>query len=141
MKILKNLFGKSDTKIDANEIAVEGNLLGNAVIVESGSNTNGKYVKFGDGTMICTHYMITEPTPINLADGALFKSNDLRWDYPAIFVGNRPAISINNNNTTSPNFGVSKTIDLNWLVFFLYRSTSLSAVSRHISLMAIGRWK
>ena len=66
MKIWKNLFGKGD-KIGATEIAVApGLMLDGAVIVESGENTNGQYVKFGDGTMICTKIMsgtadISEP--------------------------------------------------------------------------------
>jgi len=53
MKILKNLFGKSDTKIDANEIAVDGDLLENAVIVDSGSDANGYWIRWGNGLQIC----------------------------------------------------------------------------------------
>lgn len=56
MKILKNLFG-DNTKIHADEIIVGtsllNRLLGASVIVESGTNANGSYVKYGDGTMIC----------------------------------------------------------------------------------------
>lgn len=53
MKIHKNMLGTED-KIDVNEVAIDENiLLGAGVIVESDSNTDGQYVKFGDGTLIC----------------------------------------------------------------------------------------
>lgn len=44
-KLNPNFFQKRDNKID--EIINEG------IIQESGSNTNGEYIKFSDGTMIC----------------------------------------------------------------------------------------
>lgn len=54
-RVHKDLFGTGgQDKIHVDEIAVApGLLLGGAVIVESGSNANGEYVRFGDGTQIC----------------------------------------------------------------------------------------
>lgn len=49
-------------------------------IIERGSNANGEYVKYADGTMICSH-SITH-TSINLAADA---SSDQSWTYPAAF--------------------------------------------------------
>ena len=58
MKIFKNLFG-NNSKISADEIALnDGRLVSKSVIVESGSNTNGDYVKLADGTMICWAHLI-----------------------------------------------------------------------------------
>lgn len=53
MKILKNLLG-DQSKIDVDEILVRPNLLlGKSVIVETGSNSDGHYVKYGDGLQVC----------------------------------------------------------------------------------------
>lgn len=58
MKIFKNLFG-NNSKISADEIALnDGRLVSKSVIVESGSNTNGNYVKWADGTMACWAHLI-----------------------------------------------------------------------------------
>lgn len=146
MKIHNNLFGTNgQDKIHVDEIAMkQGNnpiLLSGAVIVESGSNSNGNYVKFGDGTMICTHYMITNPIAISTAEGSMFTSPTINWTYPAKFVVNRPSISIGNNNTLNLAIGVARTIFTDALDFRMWRPVSDSAIQRHISLMAIGRWK
>ncbi len=77
MKVFKNLFG-NDSKIHVDEIAVvSGLLLGSAVIVESGSNANGEYHRFGDGTQICWNF--------HRLSG--YVSNRLRtsWYYPKAF--------------------------------------------------------
>lgn len=67
MKILKKLFNSNDTKVHVDEIAMLmggiPTLLSSAVIVESGSNANGRYVKFGDGTMICTTECLSGQNP------------------------------------------------------------------------------
>lgn len=81
MKVFKNLFGKGD-KIHVNEIAYKDlqdivRLLGWGVIVESGSNANGAYLKFGDGTMICYRSDLT----LNYVDGDL----NVKWTYPQPF--------------------------------------------------------
>lgn len=46
---------------------------GESAIVERGSNANGEYVRFADGTQICTAYLV-------FAD-----SGDTTWTYPAAF--------------------------------------------------------
>lgn len=83
MKILKKLFNTSDTKIHIDEIALQiggaPKLLSEAVIVESGSNANGKYIKYGDGTMICyklNYYNMSINTDMELAFPAQFLGID-----------------------------------------------------------------
>lgn len=54
MKVFKNLFGRGD-KIHVDEIAVApGLLLGEAVIVESGTNVYGSWLRWGNGLQVCT---------------------------------------------------------------------------------------
>ncbi|WP_054074740.1 hypothetical protein [Comamonas testosteroni] len=52
---------------------------------EVGSNANGEYKKFGDGTMICTH-KIAGISPVNPSSVTnIFRSNSITWAFPAMF--------------------------------------------------------
>lgn len=59
MKVLSNLMGNG-SKIKYTEVAVQRDGTNLNIkeyvdgVVESGSNANGSYVKYADGTMICT---------------------------------------------------------------------------------------
>lgn len=70
--MLKSIKLKNDTYLDSSSIVHNRTLLPNLIIVESESNNNGSYIKFGDGTMICygTHNIISTSTqtwePIDL---------------------------------------------------------------------------
>lgn len=84
MNILKDIFGKKDTKIHVDEIAMgKDKLLSSAVIVEKGENVNGSWIKFGDGTIICRHTITVPGT--NTARGALFSSAMQKWRFPVDF--------------------------------------------------------
>ncbi|MDO9524977.1 MAG: hypothetical protein Q7J57_05480 [Gemmobacter sp.] len=53
-------------------------------VIERGSNANGDYVRFADGTQICTITTLSAPNA-STARGSLFRSADLTWTYPAAF--------------------------------------------------------
>jgi hypothetical protein len=53
-------------------------------LIERGSNANGEYVRFADGTQICMSQTFS-PFDINLADGNIFRGTDTTWTYPAAF--------------------------------------------------------
>ena len=57
-------------------------------IVESGSNANGNYTKFADGTMICRHYF--GPVTTNAGSGT-----DTTVTLPATFLNNEYVINAN----------------------------------------------
>ena len=141
MKILKKIFGKSDVKIDANEIAVASNLLlGGAVIVEEGYNSNGKWIKFGNGLLICTHEMTIQAA--STAYGSVFRSPTQTWTFPHVF-SNRAATSF--NVTTGTDFfwagngtGGQSLTHTSWSIF---RPVAFTNMSFTVTLLAIGRWK
>lgn len=111
-------------------------------IVESGSNSNGNYIKFSDGTMICTKSVIVS-TKIENQWGNLFESSQLD-------LGNFPVSFIE-----KPNLSVTKTIGRgSWLELVEGTTKSVigntylvSAVSTNsntnitIDIIAIGKWK
>ena len=84
---------RQDTAWDPWRYAFDsGNVLGTVTmagslptgaLIERGSNANGSYVRFADGTQICWSPEWT--LDINTAAGALFTSVDQTWIYPAAF--------------------------------------------------------
>ena len=147
MKVLSNLFGLNK-KISANDIAVKSSdnkakLLSECVIVDSGTNSNGSWVKYADGTMICHKRQIFSNTPIKNSWGNVVESAKLSLgDFPQPFVG------------SYPNFFI-----MPWQPFFVERAYSASLTSWGgfyavrpggsgtdgmdvtVSCFAIGRWK
>lgn len=52
-------------------------------VIERGSNANGEYVKFADGTLLCSHAFVADASGI------------VRWNYPVAVVGTpRPVATI-----------------------------------------------
>jgi hypothetical protein len=109
--------------------------LGGADIVSRGSNTNGDFVRYADGTQICWLR--------NLGFGPTSGTASGFWTPPAAFLGNQAtvlaslAFAETTDNFTcsrlSANLGTNGavTVTANFSVSQVYR----------ISLMAIGRWK
>lgn len=133
----------NEVKSQSNEIATDVDSLNGKVIVESGSNVNGNYSKFGDGVMICFNNNIL----LDYSSDSLLQTS---WIYPALFVANPAVISNKHssliyNNTdakkqaviSSDNKVNNSTIRLN-----VTGSTSFSTGDTFPALaIAIGRWK
>ena len=69
-----------------------GNLLGSVsensgtptgAVIERGSNSNGDYVRFADGTQICSATL--DPVTCTTSEGAVFSSSSAAWSYPMPF--------------------------------------------------------
>ena len=105
-------------------------------IMERGSNANGEYVKFADGTMICTSPLISGIN-INVAAGALFRSEPfISATFPATFA------------TIPCGFGhVSSTVNawispraLSTTGWGTYAWSPNSRTNDSVILGAVGRW-
>lgn len=123
-------------------------------ITASGSNDNGYYIKFDDGTQICTHTMVgsdfglpTTTTISTTVQGLTFyRSEQKTWNLPAPFVDTNYALQIYTKNSTGG-------IRLNWVNPSGYKNTdrvsALQIISLYnnfsgfesVDLVAIGRWK
>jgi hypothetical protein len=55
-------------------------------IIERGSNSNGEYVRFADGTQICWARVPDIAITESFGTGGLFRSNTFSWTFPATFV-------------------------------------------------------
>ncbi|NOD97715.1 DUF2793 domain-containing protein [Ruegeria sp. HKCCD6228] len=120
-----------------------GNLLGTVAenagvptgaVIERGSNANGDYVRFADGTQICTATLA--PVACTTAEGALFKSGPITWDFPADF--STPP-NLNGTGGVATRFTAFDTPSWSQSTFIVFSAIS-DAAALAPSATAIGRW-
>ena len=110
----------------------------------SGSNTNGNYIKYPDGTMICTK-IYNYHADINNAEGSLYYGARVSmgdWAVPFITV---PAISATATSTgngssafldTVKNASITSAGTIN-----AYKAQSTLSAIFDVHILAIGKWK
>lgn len=98
-------------------------------IVERGSNANGEYVRFADGTQICTHIVNIGPWNANASASAV-------WTYPSAFIL-AAKVSVNGNTTRPHEFNSSAVGGVNDASLFYGGSQGASGT---VDVIAIGRW-
>lgn len=103
-------------------------------IIERGSNANGEYVKFADGTMICTAYLSCGATA---AAGGLYASTIATWTYPASFVD---APSVAYSTGTALGWGAVVAADNTSANVRRWTNAVHSATNVAGYAVAIGRW-
>ena len=110
-------------------------------IIESGSNENGSYLKFSDGTLIC-YSTVTITTTINTAWGSMYESSQVSlgttpYTFYGSFivtgtcVGTRSAFLENITDASVNSYGKT----------YLARPSSATSNDYKFQLIAIGRWK
>jgi hypothetical protein len=118
-------------------------------IIEQGSNANGRFVKYADGTQICWHKQETANVSTNIALGTLFRTDDLpNPTFPAAFspsgiisyamtgnrIGSAPSAWLVQNSAPSTtvlsNNGGIRGIS----------AVSIPAGNFSLSYVAVGRW-
>jgi hypothetical protein len=104
-------------------------------VIERGSNANGDYVRFADGTQICTRSGIAT-TSVTTPDGALFRGGNFTVTLPASFVA--PPV-ITPGQVAGGNIWVTAVSATNATATFMPRSPQ-STVGTTVAITAIGRW-
>lgn len=130
------------------QIYNRGNILGTVsqtagvptgAVVERGSNANGEYVRFADGTQICT-VKIAGPLNISNLTGSVYHTGSAVWNFPAAYVA-APAVQGMGDSVVgfcwvalgaSAPSTTQTTFDI-----FAAVSTASTPVA---SLLAVGRW-
>jgi hypothetical protein len=126
------------------------NLAGDATVVftaaaedlkiERGSNANGEYVKYPDGTLICTK-VFTGQGPVSTAVGSNYRSDSISWTFPAAFVGVVP--SVHGHCGGASGLWLSRgAVDTNETSasFYIMSSKSAAVYTLTMQVAAIGRW-
>lgn len=105
-------------------------------VFERGSNANGEYVRFADGTQICTSSVIAAG-PVTTLAGSIYTSTDAAvWTYPATFIA-APSVSGTADNVARwLGIGLPFTTTVGFRVK-AQTSFSPDGVAR---LTAVGRW-
>lgn len=110
-------------------------------ITESGSNENGRYIKYDDGTMICWRVLGN----INFEVGVNSNAS-IEYTFPASFIAN-PAVSHSGEPTYSSGSVLDAWINSSAISqsiirirVFNQQVTSVEEI-RRLSYLAIGRWK
>lgn len=107
-------------------------------IIERGSNANGQYVRFADGTQICWH-RATVSLAIDTAFVGGFRAIAQTWSYSATFSA-APEVVVTPLALTAMS-GLTQnapgTASVNWSVGAV---SSQTAADRTVSLIATGRW-
>ena len=103
-------------------------------LIEQGSNSNGRYLRFADGTQICTI-------------SSSFTSNaDVVWTYPAVFAAAPNYLSASANHPSDPRYyDVDAAITSGNVSATIYRSlrgTARTPVADPfvVCAIAVGRW-
>lgn len=107
-------------------------------VIESGSNENGSYIKFADGTLICCKNYASTPTSLKLWGGSIYYT-DIQMGVWAL------------NFKILKNAQVSNTTAQYWCNVYDTSETSAgkvrlirpdnNTVGFNIHLFAIGKWK
>jgi hypothetical protein len=111
------------------------------LIVESGSNANGEYVRWGNGLQVC--WGSVDIGPINIAHTNAYISEPAKWYYPSLFSAHP---SVSGIVMRKEGLGLSAHISgdgvmaTTFFKFYGTRSTS-SSDDYTAYLLAVGRWK
>ncbi len=118
-------------------VAQDGNGVPTGGVIERGSNADGDYVRFADGTQICTSGDIPTGGITNPA-GALFQSNHLAWTFPAPFAPGVAPILVGESGNT----GAWPTFAPHGVLSTGFKATAIVSigVGLNLRLCAIGRW-
>lgn len=104
-------------------------------VIERGSNANGEYVRFADGTQICRAVF----SPMAVAANAATNAN---WEFPAAFIAQPsvPAwIGIPSMDGNVLGFAYHQGITTTGVTQVFINGATAQTIS-HISVLAVGRW-
>ena len=131
---------KSELAYNVNTSSYIPNTLASGAIIERGSNANGEYVKYADGTMICTYKATVTDQAISSAYQGLF-TGGRSWTLPHEFI-EPPICKGDIIWGTSASWAILNSSTISTAVFVAVDVVSrASGTSTQLSFMAIGRWK
>lgn len=107
-------------------------------ILERGSNANGEYVKYADGTQICWMAR-TDNVAIDQSSTGVFYSTSSGWTYPVSF-SSTPAVLGNGRRASGITWVVVGSPSASSVLYNHVAAQSQGSLGASIALVAIGRW-
>ena len=123
----------------------QGNILGTVsessgvptgAIIESGSNANGEFVKYADGTMICTGTAASGGSWSSLGT-AMFQTLTATWTFPATFASGPTVSGASDSVSVLASASISTATNVTTRAISGVNSVALPRTNY---LTAIGRW-
>jgi hypothetical protein len=114
-------------------------------VVENGSNSNGKFTKFADGTMIC-HMNFTfasgSGVTAQLGNGGQVRSNNLTKTLPASFTDTSYQVVMTAGRLFSPSISSSSGALATGSFGYILKGWSAATSDENVEIfaIAIGRW-
>jgi len=133
MQIAMQVQGNTDPAVFVRQQSGDGTVWSpwRPLTPERDSNANGEFVRFADGTQICTHQMLFP----NLASDTTANSS---WVYPSAFSG-RPTVH-SSHEASQPHLTWSSVLTSNSTSATVYCRHTGSPSLRSVNVTAIGRW-
>jgi hypothetical protein len=107
-------------------------------VIEQGSNANGNFVRFADGTQICWR-RIAQNVPIANSHDWGFRSSGLAITYPAAFVA-QPRLAMTAVELTALGASAASITATGFNIVFLSAASVSTSAGRSADYIAIGRW-
>ena len=125
---------------DTNTSRYITNTLLSSSIIERGSNNNGEYVKYADGTLICTYTATVTNQAIATAYGSLFLGTRA-WTFPHAFSSLPVCRGDAKWGNAAPWSSQSGVLITAAVFYFIDNLSRASGTSTDLTFSAIGRWK
>lgn len=110
-------------------------------IIERGSNANGEYVRFADGTQWCWGTLSITDTPINLPSGVVYQSGiTTSQTFPIAFSSVRLFHNVGYSSGGARPWSVPATTTSTNFSVILQSGLSMAAFNGAVFWHAIGRW-
>lgn len=106
-------------------------------IIERGSNANGQFVKYADGTLICT--MDASYSNITTAVGGIFRSAITTQTLPVAPASSTFMYAWASDSGAATIWGTARSTSSSTVEFAIFAASSISG-ARTARLGAIGRW-
>lgn len=109
-------------------------------MIESGSNSNGNYIKYSDGTMICYHQIQKNISNISISDGIYYAQQVFTYPQPFIEIPNVSHFCAQTTGIYWSGLGNNGVSDSKVAVRIL-KMSEFTNVNITVGYIAIGRWK
>ena len=145
MKVLSNLMGNG-SKIKYTEVAIQRDNNNMNIkeyvdgVVESGSNENGNYIKYADGTMIC-YKSVTASVNFSANWGGLYEGKITLGSWAQVFLTS-PNVQVSNGGASGALIECYDPVPTPTSAggLYLVRPTAYTT-NVVINVLAIGKWK
>lgn len=107
-------------------------------IIERGSNSNGNFIAFADGTLVCWIVFSASPGVTQYVPG--INATSPGWTFPSGFQGGIPSVSVSGGDSANPGWASASEASATGVTLTYYtRSAAPSLVV--MQAVAVGRWR